>query len=294
MAYTTTLQITQITGLGVQIENEIVGTGNSVLNSFDLKNGNVISNSYVLKYAAAGSNDFTSLIETTHYVLSKDGGSILLTSAGVTILAANILYADYVHSPKASDTVLESFIAAADEETEKRTSNYWGTDKTTVERTDGYTDGYPSTDEPFDTDYVEPFSYSLKNKGVTSITKIEILKVATVDREISSANIDFEENGNVHIHNETIPRGANNVKTTYVHGYDSVPPMISEMSALISGIMAYVKITGGSYDTPSTFSLGRASISVGQIYVNVREAINNFNNRLKVIENAMGSKMDVC
>ncbi len=91
MAYSTTLQFSQRSGLGIRIIDENVGTGNGVLASYDLDNDNVIAGSYVLSYAVTATNVFTALTETTHYTLDKDSGRINLTTAGVTLLDTNIL-----------------------------------------------------------------------------------------------------------------------------------------------------------------------------------------------------------
>ena len=95
MVYTTTKEIVQQTGIGVEINNELLGTGNDAQQSYDLKNRHVIAGTYTLYSAPASgndTNDFTSLTETTHYTLDKDSGRVLLTSAGVTSLGTNKLY----------------------------------------------------------------------------------------------------------------------------------------------------------------------------------------------------------
>ena len=147
--YTNTLQVVRVAGIGVQIEDETVGTGNNSETSFDLDNGNVIGLSYTLKYGSSGSNDLTELTETTHYTLDKDSGRINLTSAGVTALGTNILYASYIHSPKISDTIIASFMDASEAEVDFRTGNYWGSVKTTTESFDWTANSYPMTDLPY-------------------------------------------------------------------------------------------------------------------------------------------------
>ena len=96
MAYTTTLSAIRTMGIGVEVQNETLGTGDNLEDSFDLANGNVVASSYTVEYGASGSNDLTELTETTHYTIDKDAGSLLLTSAGVTALSTNVFI---IHSP---------------------------------------------------------------------------------------------------------------------------------------------------------------------------------------------------
>jgi len=89
------------------------------------------------------------------------------------------------------------------------------------------------------------------------------------------------------------PRGRNNVRIDYSHGYSSVPTSVEELTSVVAGIVVFVRITGGSFDTPSVYTLPEGSVSVGQVYVNVREAVNQLEARKNSLLDSVGRKMDI-
>jgi|GEM_PF-1866644 len=292
--YCTTLQIARYSGIGVEIFNEELGTGDSSTKSFDADNGNIIAGSFVLQYGS--SNTLSILEEDVDYIISLDEGLIQLTNSGVTKLSTDNLYLSYTYSPKQSDTLLQTYLAKATSETDKLTRNYWGVAKTSIEYFDGYASGYPQTDEPFGTQQAELPEFELKYKGINSITSVEFLDStgdvsSDIDEDYIRLNGDDGENGRVIITAGSIPNGKQNVKLTYIHGYDDVPELTQELCALISGMMVFVNISGGSYKDISTYSLGRKSFSIGQVYVNVREAIDQMKTRVKELTESLGPRL---
>lgn len=294
--YTDTLQVVRVSGLGVAIENENVGTGNGLNKSFDLDKGNVIAGSYTLKCSATGYdvNSFVTLVESTHYTINKDGGSILLTASGLTELSTKVLYADYTHSPKVSDTVLETYLAPAAEETDKITGNYWGEVKTTTSEVhDGREcNPYPETDQPYVTDYDDPDYIQLNNLSVQTITSIIFID-GTETRTLDSDNYRFDEDGYITLTVDRLPLGKLNIQVTYTHGYAATPESIKEITAILAGIRAYVNISGGSYDDATSFTLGRKAVTIGEAWVNIREVISQAKTRVKDLTHQYGPKMDV-
>lgn len=292
--YCTTLQIIRAAGIGVEVFLENLGTGDGSETSYDLNNGNVVAGSYAIKYGASGSNQLNTLTEDSDYTIDEDGGGVLLTSAGVTKVDGSVIYGSYVYSPKQSDTLLNTYLDPASREVEKLTSNYWGDETTAYEYFDGYDSGYPQTDEPFGNQIEDYPEFMLRYKGVASITSIELLdRQGDVDSTLESTEYriitdDDMQESRVLV-NRTIPNGKANVKITYVHGYDEVPTLIQELAALVGGIMALVNISGGSYKDPSTYSLGRKSISLGQIYVNIESSIKAMQRRIDEITERYGS-----
>jgi len=437
--YTTTLKAVMATGVGVEVFNENVGTGDSTATSYDLDNNNVVATSYTLKYAASGSNDFTDLTETTHYTLDNDGGKILLTTAGKTALSTNILYADYTHSPKVSETTLNSWLAGADEEVDNMTWNSWGTSTARTEYFDGRrTNSYATTDQPYAVDWDEPNVVQLRYKGMLSLTGAYFLsrgqalgqverydsvgvtytdvteeansmqgtafqpfadttaandylylgsskmfhgfstvlhtlgvtsgtntleyyngsswtaltttesavgvlnfsavgKVSwdapsgwtvvsvdsgtasyfvrvkanavyttqakinsiymdqdfVIDKAIPLYQMDADNSGKVTFLMDKIPNGTRNVRIDYNQGYASTPEQIVELASMIMGIRIAANITGGSYDDATSYSLPEGQISIGEVYVNVREVVNQFRKRIADILANVGYKMSV-
>lgn len=298
--YCTTLDIARAAGIGVEVFNENLGTGTGSASSFDIKNGNVIADSYTVYYGASGSNAFSNMVESTHYTINKDRGLIELTVAGVALLGTDILYIDYTYSPRHSDTVLSSYLASIVREVEKMTGNYWGTPKTSIQFFDGYTSGYPQTDEPYGNQIEAYPEYNLKYMGINSITSIEFLdRQGNVDttldttqyRIVTEDSLNDYQDSRVLI-NTTIPNGKANVKITFVHGYSVIPDLAKELASYVGGMMALVNISGGSYKDVSTYTLGRKTFSIGQIYVNVRESIDQMKGRIDSLLTNLGGNFD--
>jgi len=440
MTYTDTLQVVRVSGIGVPISNEYLGDGNDIEASFDLKNGNVIANSYVLTCAESDSNVFTDLIDVTDYVLDLDKGNLVLTAAGITKLGTMKLYGNYMFSPKANNTLIESFFNAVDQEVEKTTGTYWGEPKSFTEYFDGkLSHAYPSSDEPYARQYDEPDCVNVKNrnvvsldgsyflrrgqpiakewsydstgdtytdnteetnkpsgvgfkpfgattaaddycyigasfkfhgvllnlftKGVTlgsntieyfngvswdSFTPTEsvtgVLNLSTngkldwsplsgwekttvnssrslyyiriraasvysteplmasmvmnqdfiISNEIPLYNMDYTSYGEVtFLHNRFSP-GIRNIRVDYTAGLltdDKLNATVSEYAALLTTIRLLAAITGGSYDDATSFTLGRKSVGIGEVYVNVREAVRQFEVRALNLKNQLGSNM---
>ena len=66
--------------------------------------------------------------------------------------------------------------------------------------------------------------------------------------------------------------------------------LIKELADYIGGIILAVRISGGSYDAPSLFSIGSQQVSVGQLYVNIREIVNQYKDRMKVLLQRIGTR----
>lgn len=293
--YCTTKQIVEYSGAGVETQLETLGTGDGSERSFDSENGNIIEDSYTLLYGVAGSNQLIPMVEGTDYQISLDDGRVYLFSSGVTKLGTGTLYLSYLSSPKQSNTFLTNYLSKAQAETDKMTQNYWGTATTRTEYFDGYADGYPHTDSPFGTDIEEDPEFQLRYKGIQSITSVEFLdRQGNVNSTPSSEYFRFdEEDGRFIIGPTSIPNGKRNIKIVYSAGYDSVPDLIQELCALIGGMMALVNISGGSYKDVSTYSLGRKSFSIGQVYVNIESSINQMKLRIEEISSQMGGRYTI-
>jgi len=281
--YCTTLQIARFAGMGVEIMLEELGTGDSSETSFDSDNGNILTDSYSVKYGASGDNDLNTMSEGSDYTIYKDDGRILLTSAGVTKLGTDKLYISYTYSPNLSDTLLNTYLAPAAREVEKLTQNYFGSVKTSIEYFDGYTNGYPGTQ----LDNLPEFE--LSNQSVQSITSVQYLdNTGDVDSTVDSDYISLDEDGRVILTSSTVPNGKRNVKITYTHGYTSIPAQVQELAAMIGGVMALVCIGNGSYDAVTSYTLSSFSATVGEQYVNIKEVINQSNKRIATILTNLG------
>ena len=119
LKYATPLMLSEVIGARKDVPswdvagtptNEAVGTGDGSTTTFYLDQKSVISDSYTI-YANA-----VAMTETTHYDLNADSGTIVLTTAGVTLLSTNALTASYSYY---DNGMLDSYIQAVLSRVEK-------------------------------------------------------------------------------------------------------------------------------------------------------------------------------
>jgi len=123
LKYATPLMLSEVIGVRKNIPswdvegsptNEAVGTGDNSTTTFYLDQKSVISDSYTL-YA----ND-VAMTETTHYALDTDTGTIVLTTAGVTLLSTNNLTAKYSYYDNGmADTYVQAVLSRVEKEIDK-------------------------------------------------------------------------------------------------------------------------------------------------------------------------------
>lgn len=98
--------------------NEAVGTGNGSTTTFYLDQKPVVSDSYTL-YANS-----VAMAETTHYALDTDTGTIVLTSAGVTLLGSTALTAKYSYYDNGmKDSHIQSVLSRSEKEVDNFTNS---------------------------------------------------------------------------------------------------------------------------------------------------------------------------
>ncbi len=68
--------------------------------------------------------------------------------------------------------------------------------------------------------------------------------------------------------------------------------LLSVFHYVVGGMMALVNISGGSYKDVSTYTLGRKTFSIGQVYVNIRESIIQMKARIDEITGHLGYRFD--
>jgi len=439
MAYSTTLQFAERSGLGLRVVDENVGTGDNAETDFDLDYGNVISSSYTLQHSAAATpNTMTALTETTHYTFDKESGRIVLTASGVTALGTDVLYATYWHIEGFSDSVVSDLISAADDEIDQWTGRKWDTPISATEYVDGKpTLGYPTTDNPYVSDYDAPDGIVLKNRPPTTVDAVYFLQnpvtvgqfwnydlgTTTYTDKTTSVNsitqapfvlfddapatgdliyigaasiflglnitlsvagvdngttaIDWEywngtawtdlsetdvntgasiftssgsfnwsypygwarttvnsseslyfirgtltddystdpqvaavtiqdavsevvelrnialHNGRVNFISKSIPIGTRNIRLDYKYGYATTPSYITEASMLLASLQAFINLSGGSYNDATSYTLGSKSVTIGEVYVNIREVINQFKARIDEIYKMVGKRINI-
>lgn len=103
----------------------------------------------------------------------------------------------------------------------------------------------------------------------------------------------LERDGNVTFISKEIPHGTKNVRVDYNYGMTTTPAYITELSVLIASVKAYINLSGGSYDDATSYTLGSKSLTIGEVYVNIREVITQFKKRIDEIYAMIGKRADI-
>ncbi len=132
LKYATPLMLANILGIVKEIPSwdvegsptkEVVGTGDNSVTTFYLDQKSVISDTYTL-YHGPDADTLTELTETTHYDLENDTGTLILTTAGVTEVGTDNIYAVYkYYSNGMKDSFVISVLNRAETEVDKRTNS---------------------------------------------------------------------------------------------------------------------------------------------------------------------------
>lgn len=93
---------------------ENIGTGDNSTTEFTLDNGDIIQDTVILSHGANTSSR-TTLEETTHYTINYDDGIITLTSAGVTEVGTDNIYAYYSYNKHGiSNSIITQYLEEAE------------------------------------------------------------------------------------------------------------------------------------------------------------------------------------
>ena len=186
--------------IGSSPSNEEVGTGDDSETLFYLDHKCIIPGTYTLYYGAdASATD--ELTETTHYSLDMDTGKITLTSAGVTLVSTNKIFASYSYITNGMQTsYLTSVLNRAEIEVDKTTNSYF-TDSS------GDNPSYPQETE------VQSTNGAFNNQWITN-KKPVIDVVSALDGDITSSDTtisltsgtgpDFPSSGYIIVGSEVI------------------------------------------------------------------------------------------
>jgi len=114
----------------------------------------------------------------------------------------------------------------------------------------------------------------------------------SVNTILEPRQVLFKSNGELNIVGTTIPNGAENIRIDYYYGMTTTPSYITELAVLMASVKAYVNLSGGSYNDATSYSLGSKSVTIGEVYVNIREVITQFKKRIDEILNMIGKRND--
>lgn len=209
LKYATTLQLTAILNAKKDIPSwevssspvkETVGTGDSSTTIFYLDHKNIITATYDLYYGASESAS-TVLTETTHYTLDKDKGKITLTTAGVTLVSTNIIYAEYSYVDL---DLTDSYFNTLINRTEKEVDNLLNTIFTDGTATNPV---YPSRTEYQSSKGKYERAYFSNKRPIVDINSTLAISITSTDVALSVASGDgskFPSTGTIIVGNEII------------------------------------------------------------------------------------------
>lgn len=79
----------------------------------------------------------------------------------------------------------------------------------------------------------------------------------------------------------------NDIKISGTYGNLEIPEIVKRYSKIVSAQKVLLYLVGGSFENVATFSMGSVSYSIGQAYVNIKEAYNMLDQeRLRIIREA--------
>lgn len=292
MPYCTVLDVIRKSGIYNQVINEAVGTGDAQADEFPLENNNLIRNSETIYL------DGTAQTRDTNYNINFRTGVITFLSTpgdGVAITATYKYFSDTVDL---TNEDIDEFIADADVEINEWTGKIFTESGEVTETFEGRKQKIKATDsvsegQHYSESFEDKYVLILPNYPVLSVSKIELLDDdGTVDDTLDETEPDYHwwDHGKIQLITTSIPAGPGKkkVKVYYTYGYASVPRLIKSLSAVIAAIMAFVNLTGGSYDEITSYTLGPKSVSVGEPYMNMREAIKRLTERKERLLNQVG------
>lgn len=114
--------------------------------------------------------------------------------------------------------------------------------------------------------------------------------------QVSPRSVQADSSGRIVFISESIPDGYRNVRIKYTAGVASTYKdykLGEDMVALIAGLMCVVAVTGGSYDDETRFEIGSKAATIGEVYPNVREVIQQIKDEIKETKRLLGGRIDI-
>jgi hypothetical protein len=203
-------------------------------------------------------------------------------------------------------------IRGAETEVESSTGRSWSAGNSVTEYFSG-----PRKDM-FDN---KSYTVLLSNYPVQSITQFQILNsdgsvntsyTALSTNEIRSGVYRTSEywldykTGIVSFISNTIPEAMSNlngtgviqpsfknVKIVYTYGFDSVPSNVSELTACLAGIRAWISFLGGNYNCINSFSVPESNVNKGDFFARGKMMIDQLTDEANRLYANIGKRSDV-
>lgn len=160
---------------------------------------------------------------------------------------------------------------------------------------------YPSDWEETTVDGTETYWVRARlSAGSYSTVPIAMEVYPNTDRVISDIisvrNVQWTPEGRITFISKSIPEGVDNIRINYTAGVAATAKDYNlgvDLATCYAALQCVVAATGGSYDDETSFNLGSKSVTVGEVYVNVREVVNQLKEEIKEITALLGRRMDI-
>lgn len=196
-----------------------------------------------------------------------------------------------------SDADITSFITLSDSEINNTTNQNFGDANSALE--------YHNVYQPKRADDILPNRILLKHYPVQSIATFTLLDssgtASTTLAALSAANIlagtymtaDYYcdvTNGLVELTSKAFDFVPRKAKITYTYGFASVPAIVKELSASLSGIRAWIEFLGGNYNRLNSYSVPEQSYQKGDFYARGRQIIDDLTKKSEELFNQLMKK----
>jgi len=124
-------------------------------------------------------------------------------------------------------------------------------------------------------DYVDQKTIFTDYRPIVAVSLLEDYENGTVQKTYTSDEYFIDnDTGIVELYSKyNFTHGNRAVKITYTYGYARVPKLIDRLCTILTAKAILIEQVGGTYETPSMYSVAGLSVSIGQAYVNIRGAI---------------------
>jgi len=117
-----------------------------------------------------------------------------------------------------------------------------------------------------------------------------------IAKQVSIRSVQWTPQGRLTFITESVPDGIKNVRVKYAAGVTSNDKDYNiglDLETCYAALQCVVAMTGGSYDDETSFTLGAKAVTVGEVYVNIREVTQQIKSEIKELLSMLGGRIDI-
>lgn len=196
-----------------------------------------------------------------------------------------------------STSDVDALIAFADAEINAKSGKNFGTANTQNE--------WISLRPPVRVDDIKPNVITLKFRPVQSITYFAMMNtsgsastpLATLTgAQIASGTWQTTDyfidplRGTIELNSNNFDMVPSRVNIQYTYGYTTVPTIVSELSAVLTAMKAWIKFLGGNYGYIQSYSLPEQSYNKGDLFARGKSIVEGLQQRADTLWDQVGEK----